>query len=133
MPTKTAAAPSATKYQADLADQLVAVEAQIAELAAEQAELRAKLVKSIGNGNSVETPVARLTVTDSTSTIVDFETLVSTHPVWARRVTTKVLDLAKFKGLLVAKAVPQDILDLVSYKTGNPFLRVTHRPQEDAA
>jgi hypothetical protein len=133
MPTKTPEAPIATRKQVAMAEQLVELEAQLATLNENIGAVKADLVKSIGNGNSIEVPgLARLTVTDSVQTVVDFETLITNKPVWARRVTRKVLDLAKFKGLLAADAVPDDVLPLVSYKTSDPFLRLTLRPAKEA-
>jgi hypothetical protein len=130
MPTKTTEAPIATRKQVAMAEQLVE---QLAALNANIGAVKADLVNSIGNGNSIEVPgLARLTVTDSVQTIIDFETLITNKPVWARRVTRKVLDLAKFKGLLAADAIPADVLPLVSYKTSDPFLRVTIRPAKEA-
>lgn len=127
MPTITAPAPAASRKQETLADQLVDLERQIADLSEKADNTRKELIASIKLGNSVETLAARLTVYQSTSHTVDFDQLVSLKPGWARRVTRKVLDQSKFALLYKAEQIPDDVLAIVQHKEGPLQLRVTRR------
>lgn len=101
--------------------------AQLEALQAELDEVDAKLIETLGVGNAVETSTDRICVVQNINTKVDFDSLVALRPTWARKVTKRVLDTAKFNLLRKANEVPADVLDLVQEIPGKPFLRVTKR------
>jgi hypothetical protein len=129
--TATPTVPKATKRQAELISSKLDLELRIDELSAELAEIDEKLIKSIGVGNTVTTDEAQVTPTVQTQSVIKFEDLVEAAPYWARKVTKKSLDQAKFTMLRKAGVVPQNVLDLVKERTTKPFLRVTLRQSKE--
>lgn len=101
--------------------------ASLEALQDELAEIDAKLVEIIGVGNAVETSTDRYAVVQAVNSKVDFDALVALRPTWARKVTKRVLDSAKFNLLRKANEVPADVLALVQEIPGKPYLRVTKR------
>lgn len=133
MSTKTAS-PKATRRQFVLIEEHLELEARIEDLNEQLAEVKARLVKSIGLGNTVEvSDVAQFTVTTQTSYAVDFDALIVLRPYWARKVTKKVFDRAKFSLLRKANEVPEDVLDIVEEEVSAPFLRITLRRPKSVA
>lgn len=110
-----------------LVAELVDLDRQLEELSERRDAVAKDLIDRLGIGGTVETDEARVTVVQNLSEVVDFETLKSMHPTWARKVTKSVLNTAKFNLLRKAGEVPEDIIPLIKVKASAAFLRVTPR------
>ena len=107
-------------------DNLLDIEAQIEALEEQRDNLRQSLVARIGVGNTFEHPEARVTITQSTSRVMDYDTFVATaRPGLVRQLTKKVLDTTKFTAMLKADLLPQEVLDIVQTKESAPYPRIT--------
>lgn len=110
----------------DMIDSYVDVSAQIEALEEKRSNLATALVARIGVGNTAETTEAKVTITQNTSYVMDYETFVATaRPGLVRQLTKKVLDNTKFQALLKADLLPPDVRALVQQKTSAPYPRLT--------
>lgn len=111
----------------DLVDEVLSLDAQIAELEDQRKLVADKLIKRLGVGGSVENESALVTAVQNTSYTVDYDALVAAKPRWALRVTKRVLDQAKFTKLRQAEVLPVAVAELVVAKLSDPYLRITRR------
>lgn len=107
-------------------DTLLDIERQIEALEEQRDNLRQALVARIGVGNTFDHPEARVTITQSTTRVMDYETFVATaRPGLVRQLTKRVLDTAKFGAMLKADMLPQEVLAIVQTKESAPYPRIT--------
>lgn len=92
----------------------------------EMAKINETLLARIPVGETVESFEAKVTVVQSTTEVIDFETLQAVAPKgFFYKVTKRVVDMPAFKALRTVGQVPQEVLDVVTTKTSAPFPRVT--------
>ena len=100
----------------------------IADLEAELESVDKTLIDALDIGGTFEVPgLVQVTVVQQTSHTIDLDAVTTLHPTWARKITKKVVDVAKFNLLRNAGELPHDVAALVQQKKSAPFLRFTKR------
>lgn len=114
----------------DMIDAYVDVQAQIEALEEKRQNLATALVARLGVGGSAETDEAKVTITQNTSNVMDYETFVATaRPGLVRQLTKKVLDTTKFTAMLKADLLPPEVRAIVQTKVSAAYPRVTLKKQ----
>lgn len=111
----------------EVIDEIIELQERIETLEAELQEKQQIVIKRLGVGGTLDQGDVQVTVVQNTSYTVDFDALVAVKPGWARRVTRKVLDQARFTALRKADALPVEVAELIVEKLSEPYLRITKR------